>query len=377
MIYDHDAAQPRVRQPRGVVKVNGSVVPGWVEFEVENNRYYAADTFRVTFAMSALPTEFNAAWWAQQRSAAIEIFAGFPANAEGGAYESSDLQSLIYGNVDDIEIDPVERVVELHGRDLTALLIDAKIQETFRNKRAWEIATILAQRHGLTPVVTKTTMISGAFYQIDTARLSYEQSEWDVLSEEAQKEQCIIYVKGTELHFEPQPDPKTMTPYQLQWLEPTTDRASPLFFGSHIRFKRSLTVAKGVVVKVQSHNMKTGKSFTVTYPAGHAKGIAPGQASPPATVYLRKLANATPAKAMQYAEGLHHEITQHEMNLEAAMPADNLLTAGMPIQVVGTGMAFDQIYFADSVRRRMSVSEGYVMSFEGKNVSPDLGFQFQ
>lgn len=364
--------QSSVRHPRGLVKINGTPVPGWIEWEVENNRYYEADTFRVTFSLSMLPAAFNRAWWAQQRSVSVEIFAGFPINPENGGYESTDLDSLIYGNVDDIEIDPVGGVLELHGRDLTSLLIDTKVNETYRNKRAWEIATILAQRHGLTPKITKTELLSGGYYEIDHARLAVDQSEWDLLHQEAQKEQCVIYVKGTELHFEPQPDPATMTPYILQWQEPTDDQASPTFNGTRLHFKRSLTVAKGVVVKVTSFNMKTGKDFTVTYPAGHAKGISPGQSSAPATVYQRRLANSNPEKMMQYAEGLHREITQHEMNLSADLTADDLLIAGMPVKVAGTGMEFDQLYYADSVRRRMSVSDGYVMSIVAKNVSPDL-----
>src|SRR5260364_327615 len=46
------APRPEARQPRGAVKLNGKIVPGWDSLEVGNNAYRSADTFRVVFAVS-------------------------------------------------------------------------------------------------------------------------------------------------------------------------------------------------------------------------------------------------------------------------------------------------------------------------------------
>lgn len=359
----------QLRQPRGAIRINGTVVQGWTELEVNNNIFYHADTFRIQFALSMLPVEHDQSWWSKQRSVSVEVFVGFPADPE--RYSVDDLDSLIYGNVDEIDIDPVGGVMELHGRDLTSLLIDTKATEDFRNRRSYEIATIIAERHGLTPIVTKTKAISGSLYQIDHARLRHQQSEWDLLTKEAQKEQYVVYVKGRELHFKPRPD-RDVEPYVLQWQDPREDVGHPTFNGMRIRFTRSMTVAKGIVVKVESWNPKTKKKYAVTYPAGRAKGISPGQSSAEATVYSFTRPGLTPAQAIQLAEAFHREITQHEMKLSADIPGDNVLIAGMPLKVIGTGMDFDQTYFVDSVTRRVSFNEGYSMSLSAKNVSPDL-----
>ncbi|RTL48881.1 MAG: phage late control D family protein [Rhodocyclaceae bacterium] len=352
-----------------MVKINGQIMPGWIEWEIDNNTFYQADTFHVSFALSMLPSEFSGNWWAKQRTISVEVLAGFPVDPEW--FDASELDSLIYGNVDEIEIDQVRGVLELHGRDLTSLLIDTKVTEEFRNKRAWEIATVLAERHGLKPVITKTDSVTGGYYEIDHSRFQIQQSEWDLLTQEAHKERFVVYVAGKELHFEPRPS-EGAVPYVLQWEAPTADNASPNFNGMRLSFKRALTVAKGVVVKVSSWNPKTKQKYSVTYPSGHAKGISPGQSSPPATVYPFVRPGLTPEKAMQLAEAYHQEITQHEMKLLADLPGDNLLKAGMPIKMIGSGMEFDQTYYADSVVRRMSIESGYAMSVTAKNVSPDL-----
>ncbi|MFD2271422.1 hypothetical protein ACFS07_10480 [Undibacterium arcticum] len=190
------------RQPRGVVKVNDLRMDGWIRWEVDNNTYYEADTFRVTFALSALPVAYGDAWWASQQEIFIEIFAGFPVDAEN--YSATELQSLTYGRVDDVTFDPVARTLQVSGRDLTAMLIDAKTSETFQNLTASQIATQIAQRHGLTTTyVTATSKRSGKYYQIDQVRVNQQRSEWDLLTALAGEEEFAVYVKRKDLHFEP------------------------------------------------------------------------------------------------------------------------------------------------------------------------------
>lgn len=359
-----------VRHPRGIIKINGEAMPGCVSWRCDNNTFYQADTFRIVFAfaLSLMPPEFDALWWSSQKEISAEIFAGFPANPD--RFDTSELDSLIYGNVDDIDFDPVKREIELCGRDLTSHFIDTKTTEEWKNQRSSDIATALAKRHGLTPVVTTTSTKVGSYYEIDQVRVTNQHSEWDLLTYLAQKEEFVVYVKGKELHFEPKPA-ESQDPYVLQWQEPNSVRAYPEFNGTHIRFTRNLTVAKGVVVWVQAVNVKTGKSFEVAYPATHAKGTKPGQSSPKMQVYTYRLRNRamTPEAALQYAQARHKEITQHEVRMHAVLPADNILGVTDIIQVTGTNSAFDQIYYPESIVREMSVDEGYLMTVSAKNIS--------
>src|SRR6185312_3401672 len=77
-----DPSVMSVRQPRGMVRINGQQVPGWIEWEVESNAYREADTFHVTFALSVLVAPFDEAWFASQTTIGVEILAGFPADPD-------------------------------------------------------------------------------------------------------------------------------------------------------------------------------------------------------------------------------------------------------------------------------------------------------
>lgn len=356
------------RQPRGLVKINGEVVPGWISWEVDNNTFYQADTFRTRFALSMMPPDKDAAWWSSQKEIFVEVLAGFPVDPEW--FDASELDSLIYGKVDDVTYDPVGRLIELSGRDLTSELIDAKTTEKFQNLTASQIAEKLAKRHGLTPVVVATKTKAGKYYEIDHARLTDERSEWDLLTYLAHEERYVVYLKGKELHFEPQPE-ESQNPYVLRWEPPVEDRGFPIFNGKSISFSRNLTVAKGVVVTVRSWNAKNKKAFSVTYPTHKAKGTAPGKSSPPAQNYYFTIPGLTPEQALQRAQAKHREITQHEMRLSFSMPADNVLQATDIIRVEGTDSPFDQTYYPESIHRAMSLSDGYTMTGSAKNVSPE------
>jgi phage protein D len=360
------AAASVSRQPRGVVKVNDVPLEGWINWEVDNNVFYEADTFRVTFALSALPAAFGDAWWASQPEVFVEIFAGFPADA--GNYTAADLQSLTYGRVDEIAYDPVARTLRVSGRDLTATLIDTKTTETFQNLTSSQIATQIAKRHGLTPVVTATQKLTGKYCQLDQVRVNQQRSEWDLLTALAGEEQFSVYVKRKELHFEPAPAP-TSNPYALKWEPPSAQNGAYSFNGKGIRFHRALTLARGVVVTVTSVSPKTGKTVKVTFPQ-KAATVRPGQSKPQAQQYSFTFAHLTYEKALQKAQQLHDDISRHEVKMDATLPADNLLQVSNLISVTGTSTVFDQTYYPESITREMDIASGYSMTVKAKNHSP-------
>jgi hypothetical protein len=158
--------------------------------------------------------------------------------------------------------------------------------------------------------------------------------------------------------------------YVLRW-EPPTESTSARFNGKSIEFSRNLTLAKGVVVSIRSWNGKSGKAFTVSYPTNKAKGTAPGNSSPVAQVFPFTIPGLTQEQALQKAQALHKEITAQEVKLHATLPADNILDVTSTIKVIGTGTAFDQIYYPESITRSMSVFEGYTMHVRAKNHSPE------
>lgn len=365
MIANQQSTQ---RHPRGLVKIGGTTfhsdgspdvesmsldMPGWLEWSVENNTFYHADTFSVSFAVSALPENRKEDWFAKQQEISVEIFAGFPDNPE--QYGTADLQSLIYGMADGVEFDPVARTIHLHGRDLTAKMIDTKITDVFLNRTASDIATSLATKYDLTPKITPTTILSGNSYEWVNAHLHHGKSEWDLLAYLAQQEQFLVYMYGHELHLEPLPDANS-DPYVLQW------QNDPFQFnGVSLKFERGLTLAKGAQVTVRSFSQKGGKPVTAIYPKTAASN---------AQQYNYRFANLTPEKANQKAQALYAEIVRHEVNFHAELPADNDLSTRSIIKVTGTDTAYDQNYYPASVSRSMSLDGGYKMEISAKNQSP-------
>lgn len=365
-------AVPGVVQPRSVVKVCGAVMAGVVSWEVDSNTFYQADTFRLLIAIDA-PGALDAAWFAGLNAdTPVEIYAGFPSNPS--AFNEGDLELLLSGVASAVDFNPTDRTIELTGSDLTEKLANTKTSEKWPNKTASDIATDIAKRHGLTPVVTATTTKAGRFYEIDHVRMTDERSEWDLLTWLAHEEQFAVYVKGNALHFEPRPTPGDDS-YLLLWEPPDDSRGSPRFNGKTLNLTRSLSLSRDIIVTVRSWNAKAAKGFSRTVRATKtgvkSKSSAPQTGSPDAQLYSYTIPGLTPEEALQKALSILADLSQHEMRLTMTGPADNLLTTRTPIELRGTGTAWDQLYYPESIIRRMSMADGYSWTVQAKNSSPE------
>ncbi|MEK7695885.1 MAG: hypothetical protein AAB419_10775 [Pseudomonadota bacterium] len=366
-------AVPSARAPRGIVLLGDPNQPGtrvpWVDWEVEQNVWHSASTFRMRLPISALSDPINLNYILGTNPIQAQVYAGFPPNPD--QYGTSDLQQLIIGNVDSINFDPSGRTVDISGRDYTSLLIDSKTFDRWANQTASQIATTLAKRHGLTPQVTPTTGLVGKIYEIDKIHDRHGTTEWELLTWLAGVYDYVVYIQGVTLYFGPKPDPKTATPYLIQWQNPDQNSA---FFQANVLdlgFSRTLTVGKGVIVQVHSFNHKQKAGFSVTYPQGKAKGITPGTAKAPAQVYSYIIANLSQQDAQERAAKIYNDIIRHELKMNANLPGDNILVPNVMVQVSGTQTPFDSLYYVESVSRRMSFDGAYRMSVRGKNHSLD------
>jgi phage protein D len=361
---------PTGSQPRGAVKVNGELIIGWTEFELENNNFYSADTFRCHFTGGALPFDRDVPWFCSQQDMYVELFIGFPPNV--ASYSVADLQSFIYGQADDIDYDPVNNTIVVTGRDLTRVFIDTKTTQKWPNLTASQIATQLAVAHGLTPVVTATTTKAGKFYEIDHVNLTDDRSEWDILNYLADVEGFRVWVRGQSLYFAPAPDPTTTTPYQIVWTPGYKGGTEKANF-ERVNFKRALTVSRGIQVIIRSWNKKVSHGFTATYPA-KVKTIQVGKSKTGAgaQIYSKTIPNLTQEQAIQRAQNWYQQLVAHEMKFDnMGIPGDNGLDITSIISLSGTGTAFDQQYFPDSISRSLNVDGGYEMTVAAKNHSPE------
>lgn len=368
-----------VRSPRAIVRVGpwGSQqsVTGWVNCEVVNNNLSGADTFHVTFATSMLPKGFDVNWFSQQQDMYVEILMGLPADPNN--YTASDLTSLIFGQVDRIEYDPVNFLLDLSGRDLTRVFIDTKSTVKYSLLTSSQIATTLAQKHGLTAKVTQTKVPVGKYYDLDHVTMTDERSDWDLLLYLAQVEDFEVYVRGQTLYFNPKRADVRATqpvanPYVIEWIQPTAPNMAPSANVQTLQFTRALTVSRGIQVLVRSWNQRQAKGFTAAWPSS-PKTTQIGKATPfgNSQVYVRTFPNLTQDQALQKAKALYEAIVQHEMRFEAELPGDVILDTGTTIQVTGTGTAYDQTYYPDSITRRMEWDGGFTMVVTAKNMAPE------
>ncbi len=351
-----------LRLPRAIVQVNGAALPGWVEWDVNNNTHRQADTFRVTYACGKLPASQNAGWLTAQGKIQVQIFAGFPQNPN--SFSAAELTSLILGNCDRQSYDPEQNIIELSGRDLTSEMIDTKTSENFLNQTASQIATTIAGRHGLTPDVDSTGGLDGTFYEIDYARLNNASSEWDLLSELADDYGYNVWVDGNTLRFKSQDSSDTGI-YLIQWLPRSARQGFPQANAMRLRFTRNNMLSqKNTQVTIRSWNSKMKAKMT-----GQATATRPNAVG--TLNYLYNEPGLSQAQANTRAKERLKGIIQNEMTLSATLPGDNLLNTRVLVQVSGTGTAYDQTYWPVTVSRRMG-PEGYTMDLEAKNHAPEM-----
>lgn len=357
-----------VRQPRLKIAVNGADLPQRIaiEAEVGSNGYYAADTFRAKVALNADPTR-GLLWWdglAGQGTTATPILIEIFAALDGGQSWSS----LFVGEVDHMDPDLPNGEMVIQGRDLSRRFIDAKTQQTFQNQTSSQVAALLAERRGLTSVVTPTKTPTGRFYSTDHERLIENQfsnttTEWDLLCRLAREEGFVVYVKGRALHFEPKPTASTTPILRVSW-DNTAHRSNVI----DLRLTRALTLAKDIVVRVTSWNSAHEFAVVKYSPNKGDAALRSGKAQ----LYPLTRPNLTDDAAQKLADEYRAQLTAHERVVDFDMPGDLTFQPHSVITVQGDVGSWAQTYYIDQVTRRISFEGGFMQHVRAKNASPDL-----
>ncbi|MGC8474777.1 MAG: phage late control D family protein [Acetobacteraceae bacterium] len=345
------SSSPASRQPAVRLIADGYSISGILTAEVISNNYYAADQFQVSIALGADPVAGPPYW-----SGIIGTLFDVQFSLDGMGYTS-----LIQGHADELDMDLQQGVVQIRGRDLTAVLIEARTQETFSNRTASEIATILAMRHNLTPIVTSTTTPVGRYYENEHDRItlgefSHATTEWDLMVFLARQEGFDVFVQGSALYFQPR---ASTTPPSIV-IEPDSVVA--------LRLSRSLTLARDIEVTVKSWNSHQKAAFTQTVRGQATSGTSERPSGVQTYVYVRP--NMTQNQALQFAQSRLSEISQHERIVDITMPGELTLTARSTVMLDGTGTDFDQVYYIDTIERTAGLKQGFSQQIRAKNTSP-------
>jgi phage protein D len=345
-------SEPRLgtlRRPRLLARLNGAPVANAVSARVASNNHYAADRFSLVVALG----ETAAATWMSADRMLVEIGIGLDLSTA----------SLVEGEVDQVELDAVRRLVFLTGRDLTARLIEARTQESFSNRTASEIATLLAGRRGLSADVARTTTPVGRYWQLQRDRITLDQfsratTEWDLLVTLAGLEGFDVWVAGTTLHFRPRDQAGAAA---------TVLRASPGPWGganvTGLRLERSLTLARDIEVVVKSWNARQQQSFLRR---ARRRGGSTGDQT---QRYVLVVPNLTPDEALKLAQRKLAELTRHERVVVAEMPGELAMAPRQRLRIEATNTDFDQDYWIDEVDRTLHTTRGFTQTVRARNAS--------
>ncbi len=317
--------EQRLQQPRARVSIDGVPMPGLVELEVNAGGYFMAGRFHAGFAIGAAPG-IGGAYFAglANQSVVIEV-----------APDGLGYSNLLTGQIDAVRIDWARNLAVVSGRDLTALLIDTEISQSFVNQTSSQIAQTVTAGHGLVANVMPTQTLVGQYYQLDHARTALGlnarvTTEWELLTALAQVEGFLVSVTGNVLNFGP-----------LQ-------SGAPVFItpGSLSALTFDMITALPGAATVRSWNCRNKSVVAGTYGTGLG------------TTIIRP--NLMQAQAQALAKGHLQTLGQHRLIMQARMPADVTLAPGMLLAMAGTGMGLDQSYVVDAVTRRLDGKSGFV-----------------
>ena len=338
-----------LRQPRLRATADGQIISCAESAQVISTAHATADRFRLTLAPGALAV----ADWADLTDELIEI---------SFSLDGASWFSLIVGNVDQLRLAPSSGQVVLEGRDLSARLIDSRIEQTFANQTSSDIASQFAADAGLDANIATTSTPVGAYWQLEHDQIMLAahcraRSRWDLVVQLAAREGFDVWVSNTSLNFQPSD--------QSNIVEQSYAPSDFL----RLSLERSLTIARDISINVQSWNSREARMVSQTA-VGRRGGTIASSGSPLSYTFL--LPNLTASDAQSIAEQRLSELTRHERVLDAEMPGELSLAPRQKINLIGTQSGFDQSYWIDTITRRLSVQGGFTQILRARSASPGL-----
>ncbi len=328
------------RQPVSQVVCDGQPVAGVMSWEVSDTSKFAANSWKLSISINSDPG--GLAVWDNRTNSTFEISIGL----------QSGLTSLITGQPDTIDVDPIEGVIHVEGRDLTSRFLSTRISETFANQTSSQVAGLLAQRQGLSGQISPTNTPIGRFYGSEHDRVTLDRynrinNEWDLLVWLADHEGFSVYVTGSTLVFAPVP--AVLNPVLTLSATPNGPLVPNV---KSLRLNRAYSLAGPVSVTVKSWNSQSQINMVQTVTSG-----GNGQGLPAAYVFIRP--NLTSGQALALANQKLSAILAHQYMIMAELPGEVLLTSQDSVSLVGTNSAFDQNYAIETITRTFSVMDGF------------------
>ena len=256
-----------------------------------------------------------------------------------------DWSTLTVGEPDSVALDPIQGVLDVEGRDLSALLIDSRVEETFANRTSSEIAEELGGKHGLRVEADRTVTRVGRYYQsehdrVATGRFSKVTSEWDMLAFLAGREGFDLFMDGELLRFG-----RSLGGSVVLSPEDCTS----------VLLEHSTRLTRSIEVTVRSWDQQGAEAVVRT-----ARGGGKGRA------WTHALArpNLPADEAQRLAERTLADLLRHEWVVRAVMPGELGMTARTRITFEGTGSSWDRTYEISEVSRHIDMRRGFTQRLQ-------------
>lgn len=350
---EYVAKIPDVSKANATIKMNG-VTLDWISFHVNSTNTHAADTFEIEVPLYK-QTVKDLEVILNTESLEIEI-----AVDDG----TGSFVRILFGYVDDYELDPVLGLVTLTGRDLTSLLMDTQAitSKVIAQLTASDVAEAYAEEHNLKQNITPTTQFVGQYDKYHHVLITGTTTEWDVLCKLAQNEDYDVYVIDETLHFKPKTTTKDY--YRIDWsyFDKNGFESSNAL---KIKLHRTMTIANDIEVIAKGFDSVTGTSFTKTFK--RARTPQRKQSRVKKQIYYINANGATPDQITEIARNALKQLSAYQKRMDLSLIGDTLLTPRSIIKLTGIGYGFDQLYYPYKITRSMSFGEPFVMECSAKN----------
>lgn len=339
--------------PRAVVEVAGVDVR-WhdlTDLSFENTLYLAADSFEITFRNDRYLSD-----WLRKLQE-VKIYLGYVKTP--ASWSKSELDHVFTGQIDGVKPKfGSSMTVEIIGRDYSAPLIDTEYSVAYAERTSSQIATMLAVKQGLKPLVTETTVIVEKELQAD-------KKEWEVLQALADREGFVCYVtKNRELYFGPRQEDDEEVVAEMNYRVPGLANCEIDFDDSTV----------GVINKVTVRHWGPNKQLIEASAVNQQVVDAMGGQIKERVIYESKA--KTYDLAQLYAEKRLKQLSRTVVTASGIYPGNPKLLAEKKVKVSGCGR-FDENYYIEKVIHKLSKNEGYKNTFDITSVRPESAEQYR
>ena len=260
--------------------------------------------------------------------------------------------TLITGEIDEVDIDYIQRVVHISGRDASAKLHATKSAEKWVNKKPHEIISDIAGRVGLSPQVDQATLKAGRYVEVDWSKLTDGVSLAHVLHRLSELMGAHWFVQQSNLVVKS--TASTGTPYVVNYSFQGGRVVSDVLA---LSVRRNIQAGKPVSVQVKSWHPRRGELATGSYQIG---GNGTSQ------TYSYHLPMHTKDHCDAHAKSKAKDHARHELSVTAELVGDPSIDGSAPLRLIGT--AFAQDFKIDTIEDSFGMS-GHTMRISAKSAA--------